>query len=630
MSLRAPHTARARRREEPRDCAFLGAGQRAFPRALPERRALARFLLVSALLAAPLCSGPAAPAGNSAAAQSAGGAPHPAAAARKAAPVSSSGAANKAAPAGDFFDRGDAEARADALLAGMSDEEVLGQLFMMAYPGETPPELLYEWIQKRGLGGVKLFGWNAEKTDQLPSIIASLQKTALGRGTRIPLLIATDQEGGWIRHVKGATSETPGNMAIGASDRPYDAYWSAYYIGRELDVLGINMNFAPAVDLATNPRSTIIGPRAFSANPAEAAALGVAYYRGLEAAGIIATAKHFPGHGSTNLDSHGTMPVIRIDEKTLMSRELVPFSTLSAEGVPAIMSGHLNFPYITGDNKPASLSKRFMTGILRGIIGFKGVAVTDDLLMAGTGTGDLGEACYEAIAAGNDLLMASHFIAFDDPAWNRLLSAYRRDSSFRARVREAARRVLILKLNYLRPKEPAGLVPDPAKAASGLPDRDGQKFWKEQAFRGATVLNQDRLPLKAAPGRILLAGPLKDFFDSGLAVYPEAKSFRYSYRPESAALGSELSAFRAAARGADLVIVCVTNEAGMDYVETARAMGKQVAVLSLLSPEPLARLAKSEPAVVVYGDSLDCMKAGFDVLSGREKAQGRLPMRPAP
>ncbi len=534
------------------------------------------------------------------------------------------------ASAGDFFAEGSAEERADALLLNMSDEEVLGQLFMMAYPGETPPELLFQWIQKRGLGGVKLFGWNAEKTDQLAVVIASMQKAALSRGARVPLLVATDQEGGWIRHIKGSTSETPGNMAIGASGRPYDAYWSAYYIGRELDALGINMNFAPAVDLATNPKSSIIGPRAFSSDPAASAALGVAYYRGLAAAGIIATAKHFPGHGSTDLDSHGTMPVIRISEKTLMARELVPFGVLSAEGVPAIMSGHLNFPYITDDNKPASLSRRFMTDILRGKIGFKGVAVTDDLLMAGAGTGDLGEACYEAIDAGNDLLMASRIIGLDDWAWRRLLASYRGDKAFRARVREAARRVLILKLNYLRPKGPEGLIPDQTKVAERLPDREGSQFWKEQAFRAATAINPDKLPLAAASGRVLLAGPLKEFFACGLEAYPGAQSFKYSYRPEYAALGSELSAFRAAARSADLIIICVTNQAGMDYVEAARGMGKRVGVLSLLSPEPLARLAKSEAAVLVYGDSSDCMKAGFDVLCGKEKAQGLLPMRLVP
>ena len=538
-----------------------------------------------------------------------------------------------AAPRAAFFISGDAEERAASLLAAMSDEEVLGQLFMMAYPGDAPSELLYQWIEKRGLGGVKIFGWNAEDSDKLAVAIASIQKASLARGEGIPLLIATDQEGGWIRHIKGATSETPGNMAIGASGRPYDAYWSGYYIGRELDALGVNMNFAPAVDLATRPKSSIIGPRAFSAQPEEAAALGVAYFRGLDDSGTIATAKHFPGHGDTDLDSHGILPVIYIDENTLWNRELVPFRTLAAEGVPAVMSGHLNFPLITRDGKPASLSRHFMTELLRKRIGFSGVAVTDDLLMAGaSGQGNLSQACYEAIDAGNDLLMASRIMAFDDPAWNRLLSAYRSDPSFHARVQEAVKRVLVLKLRYLRPKGPKGLVPDLKRLSERLPDKEGAAFFADQAYRGATAFNAEALPFKANGGakRLLLVSPLPDFFKAGAAAYPGAAAFKYSYRPEAAALWAELAAFEKAARAADAVVVCVTNEAGMDYVERARTLGKRVAVVCLLSPEPLSRLRKGEAAVAVYGDSLSCMEAGFAVLSGKEKAQGRLPLKLAP
>ncbi|HET7838627.1 MAG TPA: glycoside hydrolase family 3 N-terminal domain-containing protein, partial [Rectinemataceae bacterium] len=257
-----------------------------------------------------------------------------------------------AAPSHDFWAAGKDEALASSLLERMGDVEVLGQLLMLAYPGSDPPPLLFDWIEARGLGGVKIFGWNAEDTDRLAVSVAALQRRALSSGEGIPLLLATDQEGGWIRHVKGATTVTPGNMAIGASGRPYDAYRSAFLIGRELAALGINMNFAPAVDLATRPKSQIIGPRAFSSDPMEAAALGAAFARGLAEAGIIATAKHFPGHGDTEQDSHGVLPVIMDDEKTLWNRELIPYRMLAAEGIPAVMSGHLSFPLITGDGSP--------------------------------------------------------------------------------------------------------------------------------------------------------------------------------------------------------------------------------------------------------------------------------------
>jgi beta-N-acetylhexosaminidase len=341
----------------------------------------------------------------------------------------------------------DAAVRAAALVDGMSDEETLGQILMLSYPGDAPNALFFDWIERRSLGGVKIFGWNADDSTKVAAAVGAIQGRALGTRLGIPLLVATDQEGGWIRHIKGATTITPGNMAIGASGRPYDAYRSANLIGRELAALGVNMNFAPSVDLATKPKSYIIGPRAFSDDPATAAALGSAFVRGLADAGIIATAKHYPGHGGTEDDSHGVLPVIRIDERTLWDRELLPFRVLAAEGIPAIMSGHLSFPLVSGDGSPASLSPYFMTTLLRGRLGFKGLAVTDDLVMDGAGlsAGSVSEACVRAVEAGNDLLMISKLFDTEDPAWQRLLSSYRERPAFKARVREAATRVVATK-----------------------------------------------------------------------------------------------------------------------------------------------------------------------------------------
>ncbi len=528
---------------------------------------------------------------------------------------------------GGFWAPGDPEERAAALLADMSDEEILGQLFMLAYPGDSPPELLYAWIRQRGLGGVKIFGWNAEDTTKVAEAVAALQKAALATKRGIPLLIATDQEGGWIRHVKGRTSQTPGNMAIGASGRPYDAYWTAYYIGRELDALGINMNFAPTVDLATRPKSPIIGPRAFSADPESSAALGIAYYRGSRAAGVIATAKHYPGHGDTELDSHGTLPLIGVNEATLWARELVPFRALAAEGVPAMMSGHIAFPRISGDQLPASLSKRFMTDYLRGRLGFRGVAVTDDLMMAGaTGPGlALSDAFLLAVEAGNDLLEASRILALDDAAWTKLLAAYRARPAFRARVREAACRVLALKLEYLRPKGKAGLVPDAARLPSRLPDPEGEAFFRGQAYRAVSALDAGDLPWTPR-GRLLVAAPFTEFFVAAEAVFPGASTFKFSYRPELAALPAELTAFERALMRADAVLVCVASEAGMDFYERARSLGKKVAVVSVFSPAPLARCKAGDAAVAVYGSSRACFDAGLEALAGQEAAMGRLPL----
>ncbi|MDR2370678.1 MAG: glycoside hydrolase family 3 protein, partial [Treponema sp.] len=168
-------------------------------------------------------------------------------------------------------------AHAAALTDAMSDEEALAQTFMFGWVGAEPSPLIIDWIRGRKIGGVKIFGWNTGDTRLLARTVGELQQASLAGPLGIPLLVATDQEGGLVRHVKGDTSETPGNMAIGASGYPRDAYLAGYYIGKELAALGINMNFAPAVDLYTNRDSVLIGPRAFGNDPVKTGILGAAF-----------------------------------------------------------------------------------------------------------------------------------------------------------------------------------------------------------------------------------------------------------------------------------------------------------------------------------------------------------------
>ena len=148
----------------------------------------------------------------------------------------------------DFWSDYPNELLARSLVERMTDEELYAQILMFGWAGAEPENLLYQWVGGRGLGSVKVFGWNTDDINLVAKSISSLQKSAASRRFKIPLFVATDQEGGWIRHVKGETANTPGNMAIGASGYPADAWYSAYYISREIKALGINMNFAPPVD----------------------------------------------------------------------------------------------------------------------------------------------------------------------------------------------------------------------------------------------------------------------------------------------------------------------------------------------------------------------------------------------
>lgn len=527
----------------------------------------------------------------------------------------------------DFYSPGKPEEIASKLLSTMSDEDALAQTFMLGWVGQDPSPAIMDWIQKRHIGGIKIFGWNTEDTYRLARTVGVLQKAAQENDKKIPLLVATDQEGGWIRHVKGMTSETPGNMAIGASGVPRDAYLSGYYIGRELAALGINMNFAPSVDLFTNQKSVLIGPRAFSDNPVTTGVLGIAFAKGLEKAGVIPTAKHYPGHGDTELDSHGILPQIQANFTTLWNRELLPYRMLSKEGIPAIMSGHLAFPNTRGGSDPASLSPWFITTILRETIGFKGLVITDDLLMNGATipAGSLSRAAKLALEAGNDIVMLSKTPNLSDPIWNNLLDAMKGDPKFRERVRDAARRTLVLKLEYLRRNSAPPLYPHIDEIKKRIPDPQGKAFFLDLAARSVTLVSgTDPSPIDpGTAGKVLLAAPFEDFFSVGLRAYPDAQRFKFSYTEEASS--QDRLAFQSQAKQADTVIFCLANGYGVDLLQSIRYTGKRVIVVSALSPVYLQRVTWNTSGIAIYSYSQESFIAVFSALLGRIPLQGKLP-----
>jgi beta-N-acetylhexosaminidase len=526
-----------------------------------------------------------------------------------------------------FADPGAPGELAAALVEAMSDEQALAQTFMLGWVGAEPSPLILDWIRERNIGGVKIFGWNTGDTRLLAETVGSLQAESLRGAFQIPLFVATDQEGGWIRHVKGNTSETPGNMAIGASGYPRDAYLSGYYIGRELALLGINMNFAPAVDLFTNRNSELIGPRAFGSDPVKAGILGAAFMKGQLAAGIIPTAKHYPGHGDTDLDSHGVLPRIAETFETLWDRELVPYRMLAAEGLPALMSGHLAFPNTPAAAVPASLSPWFLGEVLRDKIGYRGLVITDDLMMNGAAAwaGSLSAAAKAALLAGNDVIMLSKTPNLSDPVWTVLLRSMGDDPVFRSRVRDAARRTLDAKLMYLRGDAKAPYIPDLTRVEAGIPDPEGARFFLDLAARSVTVVKGQAadgpalFPLGPdAAGRVLLAGRYEDFFSAGKAAYPAAAVYRYSESRGTAELAAR-------ALEADTVIFCLSGAADLAFLRRLEPLKKRVIVLSVLNPVYLEGLSWAAGALALYSYARESFTAGFSVMLGRIPAGGKLP-----
>lgn len=521
------------------------------------------------------------------------------------------------------------EQLAQAIVDQMTDTELYSQILMFGWAGAEPPQLLYDWVD-RGLGSVKVFGWNTDDIHLVAKSVSSLQKNAQQNRFQIPLFVATDQEGGWIRHVKGDTVISPGNMAIGAAGYPIDSYLSAYYISREIKALGINMNFAPTVDLFTDHKSTIIGTRSFGDDPDKTGILGSTFVSGSIAAGVIPTVKHFPGHGDTNIDSHGKLPVIDIDFDTFKNRELVPYYYLIKENCPAVMSGHLSFPQIEPSGAPASLSKYFLTDLLRKQLGYEGLIITDDMQMVGATifAGTMSNAFKMAIEAGNNIILSSKTAFLNEALWTKNLDLMASDPVFRETVKDSAYRVILSKLQYYKSGNSiASLYPDPDSVDNYIPDQDGDKFFLEQACRSVTVEKQGIMPLsKNYEGRVLLVGSLNSFFQAGKARFPNAGEFRFSYDTGPNETQWVLDNIGPVERKFDTIIICVSNDNHATIANYFKNSGKKVIVLSTMSPIIAEKLTWADTILLGYSWRCDySIKAMMAALCGEFVPEGVKP-----
>jgi beta-N-acetylhexosaminidase len=306
---------------------------------------------------------------------------------------------------------------------------------------------------------------------------------------------------------------------------------------------------------------------------------------------------------------------------------------LIRDGVPAVLSGHLSFPEITGDMAPASISPYFKQRILRDELDFQGVVITDDLYMGGAleygqaqGWG-FDELVRRAIEAGNDIVMLSRTPAFDGPIWQTLISAYREDPAFRARVDESVRRILRVKLHYLRPETRIPLSPDVDAVRTAMRTTEAREFFLDQAGRSVTILRNDGLPMENADaGRVLLAGNDPTFFRVGRQFFPGADEMRFPSSSFYFSTTGDRARFAAALGRYDTVIFLLSDPGTMQILETAADDADAVTVYSILTPIYLAELPWVQRAIAVYGWGSESFESGFSALTGTIPAPGRVPI----
>lgn len=294
------------------------------------------------------------------------------------------------------------------LMNSLTLEEKIGQMLMVSYRSSVADDNLINILETVKPGGFILFSENFESYEQASKFIKDINATS-----DIPMFLSIDQEGGRVQRLKALSDASvtiiPPMLDLGNTNDTNLAYSVGRVMGEELRVFGINMNFAPVLDIYSNFNNKVIGNRSFGINSKVVSDMGISFAKGLENTGVIAGYKHFPGHGDTLEDSHYDLPVITKTKEELMQFELVPFIKAIEEGANVIMVGHLAVPNITSDDTPASLSKKVITDFLKDELGFEGLVITDALNMGAlTNTYSKKEIYIKAINAGVDiLLMAS-------------------------------------------------------------------------------------------------------------------------------------------------------------------------------------------------------------------------------
>ncbi len=531
----------------------------------------------------------------------------------------------------------------NATLRRMSLEEKVGQLFWTRVWGtgahdrsaaarnqtdfgvDTPAQV----VEKYHLGGVLYFGYTGNVVDpaQLARFSNDLQRVALGGRRGVPLDLSIDQEGGIVARLLAPWTEFPGNMAAGASgaDDLVAQQWAA--TGEELRAVGITTDFAPVVDVNTNPLNPVIGVRSFGEDPALVGRLGAIATRALQEQGVSATLKHFPGHGDTEVDSHYGLPSVTYDRQTLEEVHLAPFRAALESDPDLVMSAHIVVDAVDPD-LPATLSHPVLTGILREEMGYDGIIVTDALDMQGA-RDEFGDDRIPVMAlqAGADVLLNPPDM---EVAYQGVLAAVRSGEVSEARVDESVRRILELKAERDQFRRP---FVDEAALPQYIGTPEHLAVAARLGERAATVVRNDDgvLPLAAGDGRSTVA-------IGSAAAQPAVVAAGMSQRGYAASAittaatptAAQIAQATAAADAADLAVVTTSSAwrsaAQQELVRSVVATGTPTVVLATRDAYDVGYLPTAMTAVATYGTRRVSMEGALAVLFGEVTPTGRLPV----
>jgi len=544
-----------------------------------------------------------------------------------------------------------AEAQARNQMHGMSLEQKIAQLFVVSVWGKSADEVHptnqtnygvdtpAQVVEKYGVGGVIYFNNsgtdNVDGPAQMAAFSNGLQRAATRSNTRIPLIVAIDQEGGNVTRLESPATEFPASMAIGAGRSTRDAKTLATISGGELRAMGINQNFAPVADVNSNPANPVIGARSFSSYPDLAGKLVTAEIEGYQEGDrpnrtVSSSAKHFPGHGDASTDSHTGLPNIDRTEAEWRATDMPPFRAAIKAGIDSIMTAHIQVPSLDPSGVPATLSKPIMTGLLRDELKFRGVIVTDSLGMGGSQTYPPAEVPVMALEAGVDQLLMPPNLQL---ALDSIKAAVASGRLTERRIDQSVLRILLLKLKrgiltspFVDEKKVPQLVGTPAHAAQIQKISD----------RTTTVLRNDAdlLPLTANPGKVLVTGIGDTVITARSPQWLADSINRRGATATALPTGSSPSAATiagavAAANTSDLVVVLTNNlkdrTAQRTLVSSLLATGKPVIAVASQIPYD-AGYVDAPTWLATYSWRSMSMESLAKVLFGEVSPAGKLPV----
>ncbi len=515
-------------------------------------------------------------------------------------------------------------------LEKLSSLQKIGQRFAAGFPSYEISDDYVRLVKEYKIGNVILFKENIKSKEQLSALCVKLQ-ALIQRETGHPAFIAIDQEGGVVSRLSSDAAVTPSAMAIAATGNVQNAYEAGLITGRELMAMGVNMNLAPDMDVNSNPRNPVIGVRSYGDTAEAVGSFGVQMIHGLRDAGVLCTAKHFPGHGDTAVDSHLGLPSVDKTLEELKACELKPFQAAIQAGVSAVMTSHILFPRLEPDGLPATMSRRIITDLLKNELGFSGLVLSDCMMMNAI-QGHFGtvNGCLMAAKAGVDLIFISHSRELAGEAARAMLEAYENGGLDRDEMDASVQRMIRFKEDMLK-----RTVPD-LRVVGCEANREAVSRMMAEAVTEVNVPPAGRPELGASP---LFLGCYP--FRPTIASNPEDQGISFP-RFMAERLGGdflmtsidpvkeEIKAAEKAAAGHSCLVVGTYNghlKPGQTGLVKALCLtGIPVVCVALRNPYDLTDLPLNVYALAAYAYDDLSLNAIANVLSFKAQAPGRLPV----